>query len=487
MHFETSRPRLTRPRLTALAAAGSLAIGSVVVASPAIGQAPPGPVPYAQLWSPTGSPDRVVMTPTATPATSQSVSWRTSTDVQTPIAEIVVAEAGPGFKNYDGRSGRNEVRQVVDEVSGDVAETLHYPMRFHTATFEGLTPDTTYLYRVGDGSNHNRSNWSEWFEFTTATAGASDFSFIYVGDAQNNMKEHVSRVFRRAFQERPNAELFVHAGDLIDVGDRDFEWGEWFHANDVTAGNINQLATPGNHEYFREAAANNVLNPYWETQFTYPDNGPKPGADVTDTTVHDLLDKGNVYYVDYQGVRFVSLDSNAGQAFPSSQPERRREWYEIQAEWLDGVLADNPNQWTVVFFHHPIFSVSSGRDNPLQRELWLPVIEGHDVDLVLQGHDHTYGRGHLKNTASGNSGVHKGTVFAVSVSGPKMYNVSGQVWTDNDAVMASSGQDTQLFQIIDVSGRELRYEARNALGEFHDGVSIKKTPSGNKNVQPLRR
>jgi hypothetical protein len=481
----------SRIRSVSLLLAGTLAVSSVVIASPAIGQAPPAPVPFEDIYSPTGSPDRVVMTPTADPATSQAVTWRTSTDVETPVAEIVPIEAGPGFKNYDGRSGRNEVTQVAGAIAGDVSESLHYPMRFHTATFEGLEPDTTYLYRVGDGSTgnrSNRSNWSEWFEFTTATAGASDFSFIYVGDAQNAVKEHVSRVFRRAFQDRPDAELFLSAGDLVDVADRDYEWGEWFHANQVTTGNINQLATPGNHEYFREGLPNNVLNAYWDVQFDYPDNGPKApdGVSGVDAEVYERLDRGNVHYVDYQGVRFISLDS--GLAYNGYRAgEQRTRALEIQAEWLDEVLTDNPNQWTVVYHHHPIFSVSTRRNNTELRNVWLPIIEKHEVDLVLAGHDHTYGRGHLNNARRGNSTqVHNGTVFAVSVSGPKMYNVSGVVWEDNDAFLASTAQDTQLYQLIDVSLGELRYEARDATGAFHDGFQIRKQPNGNRTVTELR-
>jgi hypothetical protein len=469
-----------------LAGASALAASAVVVASlPATGQSTGERVPYEQIWGPIGTPDRVVLTPTETPATSQAVSWRTSTDVATPVAEIAVAEPGPGFKNYGGRSGRNEVTVVPGEVTGDLYESLAYPMRFHTAVFEGLEPDTTYIYRVGDGSPHNRTNWSEWFEFTTATEGADDFSFIYVGDAQNDIKEHASRVFRRAIMDRPEAEIFLSAGDLIDVWDRDYEWGEWFHANFYTTGNINQIATPGNHEYSRDHGPNDMLAAYWSTQFNYPDNGPQAPDGTENTTPYEMLGQGNVYYVDYKGVRFVSLDSQAPNALPSAQ---RQEIYDIQAEWLDEVLTDNPNKWTVLTFHHPVFSVSAGRDNPMLRNTWLPIIEKHDVDLVLTGHDHTYGQGYQANAAQGGSNhVHNGTVFAVSVSGPKMYNVSGQVWADNYAVLVESIQDTQLYQLIDVSKNEINYEARDATGELRDGFHIRKTDNGKRFVKQTPR
>ena len=60
-----------------------------------------------------------------------------------------------------------------------------------------------------------------------------------------------------------------------------------------------------------------------------------------------------------------------------------------QTAWLEKVLADNPNRWTIVEFHQPIFSPAKGRDNPEQRAAWKPLFDRHGVDLVLTGHDHT--------------------------------------------------------------------------------------------------
>ncbi|MDQ3526451.1 MAG: metallophosphoesterase [Actinomycetota bacterium] len=53
--------------------------------------------------------------------------------------------------------------------------------------------------------------------------------------------------------------------------------------------------------------------------------------------------------------------------------------------------------WTVAFFHHPTFSTAAqkGAGQPEIRELWLPLFEEYGVDLVLSGHDHSYGRGHV--------------------------------------------------------------------------------------------
>ena len=73
-----------------------------------------------------------------------------------------------------------------------------------------------------------------------------------------------------------------------------------------------------------------------------------------------------------------------------------------------------------------------------------------------------------------------GTVYVVSVSGPKMYNVS----TDGFAVRTA--EDTQLYQIIKVGPDELHYEARTATGRLYDAFTLKKqTGAANALIESL--
>ena len=45
----------------------------------------------------------------------------------------------------------------------------------------------------------------------------------------------------------------------------------------------------------------------------------------------------------------------------------------------------NDKKWIVVTYHHPVFSASTGRDNPEIRSLWQPIFEEYNIDLALQG------------------------------------------------------------------------------------------------------
>jgi 3',5'-cyclic AMP phosphodiesterase CpdA len=136
----------------------------------------------------------------------------------------------------------------------------------------------------------------------------------------------------------------------------------------------------------------------------------------------------------------------------------------------------------VLTFHHPIFSPARDRDNATLREAWKPLFDEFKVDLVLTGHDHTYARsGDVASrvdvgTANVKKGYHQvydpaiGTVYVVSVSGPKMYNVTGGEWA------ARIAEDTQLYQIITIDGDELRYQARTATNRLYDAFTLKKRP-----------
>jgi 3',5'-cyclic AMP phosphodiesterase CpdA len=291
-------------------------------------------------------------------------------------------------------------------------------------------------------------NWTEWFQFMTASEKPAPFSFIYFGDAQNDIRAHWSRVIREAHSDAPKARFIVHAGDLVNSGNRDAEWGEWFGAGGWLNAMVPSVPTPGNHEYPRvdENEDRRELSRHWRPQYMLPDNGPE-GLEET------------VYWLDYQGTRIISMNSN--------------EQLERQVEWLDSVLSDNPNTWTVIAFHHPVFSTARGRDNPEVRKLWKPLFDKYNVDLVLQGHDHTYARFGPEVGENLPSGVNvqsqeAGTVYVVSVSGPKMYNV------DRRPAMRRAAEDTQLYQIISVDGPTLRYEARTAIGELYDAFRLEK-------------
>lgn len=403
----------------------------------------------AEMYKPTAMPDRIVLTLNGDPRTSAAVTWRTSTETTKGIAEIAEAEAGPYFSEKS-----KQIEATSTALKTDI-NTAH----FHSVPFSGLIPNKKYAYRVGDGTN-----WSEWFHFKTAAAENEPFSFIYFGDAQNNVRSMWSRVIREAYSDAPKAAFMLHAGDLVNVANADAEWGEWFGAGAWINAMTPNVAIPGNHEQTKLGDGSRKLTEHWKPQFEFPLNGPK-GLEES------------CYTIQYHNMLLIGLNSNEQQA--------------LQAEWLDKVLAENTSQWVVCTFHHPIFSTGKDRDNKELRALWKPILDKYKVDLVLQGHDHTYGRTGLEvpttlgetpeladasvpqTIANVPTGVQKidsqtGTVYVVSVSGPKMYNHRKQDF------MKRVAEDTQLYQVIHIDGDKLRFEARTAIGDLYDAFELHK-------------
>lgn len=315
--------------------------------------------------------------------------------------------------------------------------------------FRDLQPGTKYVYRVGDGVN-----WSEWFHFTTASSELQPFSFIYFGDAQNNLRSMWSRVIREAYSDAPKSKFMLHAGDLINTAQSDADWGEWFVAGGWLHATVPSVPVVGNHEQHKREDGTRGLTHHWRPQFTLPEQGPS-GLEET------------VYSFDYQNVKFIILNSNMQHV--------------EQGVWLEEVLSKNTQPWVIVSFHHPIFSTAKDRDNAGLRAAWKPILDKYQVDLVLQGHDHSYGRtglktpldlpkGDVSNVPTGLTArdEYHGTVYVVSVSGPKMYNV------DPKPFMVRMAEDTQLYQVIKVDGMKLVYEARTAVGELYDTFELHK-------------
>jgi hypothetical protein len=245
-------------------------------------------------------PERIILNVTEHPAESQAVTWRTCAEVKYPKAQIAPVKELPAL---------NENLRTINAVGEKVRLGKDLFVYHYSAVFNALKPDTLYAYRVGTDDN-----WSEWNQFKTACKDNDPFSFVYFGDPQEDVKSMCSRIFRAAYKKAPDADFWFFIGDLVDNGDKDKEWAELFYAFGWIPGMTPMMLLPGNHEYpdrrFLQGKAYKIFH-LWRPHFTLPENGP-PGLEET------------VYFIDYQGVRFVMLNGN--------------EKIEEQAVWLDRLL-----------------------------------------------------------------------------------------------------------------------------------------------------
>ncbi|MFH1252622.1 MAG: metallophosphoesterase, partial [bacterium] len=91
-------------------------------------------------------------------------------------------------------------------------------------------------------------------------------------------------------------------------------------------------------------------------------------------------------------------------------------------------------------------------------------------DLVLSGHDHVYSRTYPLRAGKIAAKKKKGTVYVISVSCPKAYDI-GKI---NAGLMAKTGTQAQLFQVITIDPKRLNFKSYTADGGLYDEFEVRK-------------
>ena len=398
LHFVTASKAAVR---TCTAACAALAL-SVTAVSPA-------------LASVAGAPDTATNSPSPTPdATAPSAASRV---IISPLANgtegvavTFLAPAEGAQVEYLDPNGHSHLVDTTAKRTTDSGVHL-------TATLAGLQANTSYRYRIVEATGAT----SPWYTFTTAAADSAPMDFLYFGDAQNGLDTEWKISANTARAAVPNAKLVLHGGDQINHADEDSEWHDWFASQGDLPATTATIAALGNHELSGDITAQ-----AYRAHFTNPDNGPFP--------IHT-----STFFQDYQGVRFITLTANGvsiGQ----------------QRAFLKRALETNPHQWSVVMFHQPVFKATSRRNDDIQILAYRDILEKHNVDLVLNGHDHAYARGHMASNET-EAGVN-GPVYLVASAGSKFYEAAeaGSHWERNGAVRKVWAQGAATYQKISLNG-----------------------------------
>ena len=397
---------------------------------------------------PSKDPDRIILTFNGNPSTKRAVTWRTDSSVKKAEAQIAVAGINSDFVKEASTYTANTEEFDLGLYKSNKSLIVNY----HSVVFENLKPNTLYAYRVGFAEN-----WSEWIQFKTANDTYSPTQFVYFGDAQNDILNHWSRVIRMAYKTAPDASFVIHAGDLVDSAHKDNEWAQWFKAGGFIHSQWTAIPVVGNHEFQRfdgyEGTLPRRLSIQWRPQFTLP------VEENLDEKLHET-----VYSVEYQDILVLVLNST-GQL-------------EEQTEYIREKLTNSDAKWKIVTNHHSVFSPAEGRDFEYARKVWKPLFEKYGVDLVLNGHDHTYARGHtpVKSQNVNESGIFK-TLYVTSVSGPKQYKLDKDQIKNYEIDGYKSdkmGEETQFFQVINIDNNKLTYSAYTTLGDLYDRAIITK-------------
>lgn len=217
------------------------------------------------------------------------------------------------------------------------------------------------------------------------------------------------------------------------------------------------LLAPGNHE------AQNGDGPYSAFVSCLPDRVGVSGD----------YDTGH-YYVDRGPVRYIVMSPNI--ALPQGNRSYARGTVEREQvkDWIDAAKAEG--KWVVVGMHIPCLTNGI---HQCERDASIDeMLIGKHVDLVLAGHDHTYGRTHqVTGTALAPVVVDRdnayaagaGTVYVIAGNGghnPRAATVTGGVWA------TSLSGATAGYVRVDATASRLTVTGVGVTGPLSDSATI---------------
>ena len=261
----------------------------------------------------------------------------------------------------------------------------------HAVELTGLNPYTKYYYSVGSSTGGVIQSGLENYFLTSPLPNATGkYTFWVTGDAGDGSarQKTVRDRFNNYMGDRVTNGWLLLGDNAYDNGTEQVYTSKFFEIYQTNIMRKSPLwPATGNHEYANSVARQIDQNiPYFGI-FDLPTNGEAGG----------VPSNSEAYYsFDYGNIHFVALDSyiienNVYRLFDLAGP---------QVQWLKQDLASNTKKWTIVYFHHPPYSMGShNSDTELQmvkiRENIVPILEQYDVDLVLTGHSHSYERSKL--------------------------------------------------------------------------------------------
>src|SRR6266487_2787433 len=194
----------------------------------------------------------------------------------------------------------------------------------------------------------------------------------------------VSRSFNRGngtlrfCRQKETSDLLVNAGlaAVLSLGDNQYYCGGYqafLQSYDLSWGRVKLITHPvvGNHEYLTSKGTDcTSANEGAAGYFNYFGSAAgKPGQ--------------GYYSYDIGTWHLIAINSNCGDAGGCSPTSP-------QGQWLEADLAAHSNFCTLAYWHIPLFS-SGGRAASNTKTIWQSLYD-HDVEIVLNGHDHIYER-----------------------------------------------------------------------------------------------
>ena len=330
-------------------------------------------------------------------ATTEWTQWKTDwetvkNDYEKVSVNVGADETQLGFAWYSKTVEQPKVRIAKTEDMKDATEFTGTQVSINIEALDGyfsnkvtvknLEKETQYYYQVFKNGAWQKAE-------SIKTGNPDSFSFLYVGDPQigacknqissenEKMKNEIAarndaynwnKTLNNAITAHPEVSFMLSAGDQVNYADREYEYAGYLNASALAS--LPVSTTIGNHDS-------------GSYQYSYHFNTPN-AFDLDDTTYAlGHTNAGTDYYYTYGDALFIVIDTNNYNCATHRNVIEK------------AVNENKDKKWRIVMFHQDIYGSGldhSDSDGIILRTQLTPIFDEFDIDVALQGHDHTYSR-----------------------------------------------------------------------------------------------
>jgi len=311
----------------------------------------------------------------------------------------------------------------------------------NTVTIKGLERGKKYYYAIYT-DNKLLASGEDYFFKTESDKKNASFSFYAMGDIGEPVKKggfpEITSWQIYNLKERPDFGLGL--GDIIyPDGESSFADEYLFKPMEPILKNIPFYPALGNHDWH--------VNP--------DDNFIKEWK---------LPNNEHYYSFDYGNAHFIALDTRSGKMFDQKN----------QIAWFENDLkkAQGKYDWIFVYFHHNGITCTYKPEYKAVVDMY-PLFTKYHVDLVLNGHAHTYERllpfnknGEVIETynkpVNEYKDIKEGFIQITTGAGGKLKSGWAPGQCDKDIVAKAT--HTGHFTLININGKQLKLKAIASMG-----------------------